>query len=72
MSIYVEPAFIFCMHIPVIFFPLVDTFYPFYFLELTLKIIVEDCIYVQDLIFIKLNLKISFYCINIVKKIENI
>ena len=50
------------------FFFLNDTVLPFYFLELNLKIRIEGCIYVQDFIFIKFNLNVCFYYMNIVKK----
>lgn len=52
------------------FFPL-NTLLPFYFLELNLKIRTEDCIYFQDLIFIKFSLKM-FLLHEHCKKGENI
>lgn len=68
MSICIQQALNSHVHIPMIFFFLNDTVLPFYFLELNLKIRIEGCIYVQDLIFIKFNLKVCFYYMNIVKK----
>lgn len=52
-------------------FFLMDVLSLFYFLGLNLRIKIEDCIYVQDLIFIKFNLKTSFYYMSLIKKAGN-